>query len=112
MWDSSRTPLTHFTERDPEWVQKFHVWRMDWDKDFIRLYLDDELLNEVDLSETRNRGNKGNTQNPFSNDVEGFGQYILLNLAIGANGGTPDDSAFPLKMEVDYVRYFKSVKGN
>lgn len=33
--------------------------------------------------------------------------YILLNLAIGGNGGTPDISAFPLKYQVDYVRVYQ-----
>jgi hypothetical protein len=33
---------------------------------------------------------------------------ILLNLAIGGdNGGTPDDAAFPLKYEIDYVRVYE-----
>lgn len=37
-WDSSYTPLTHFTEKDPMWASRFHVWTMDWDENFIRLY--------------------------------------------------------------------------
>ncbi len=107
VWNDTHTPFTHFTDRDPDWASKFHIWRMDWDSDFIRLYLDDELLNEIDLTTTRNRGYDGNFENPFSNDREGFGAYILLNLAIGSNGGTPDDSAFPLKYLVDYVRVYR-----
>ena len=53
-WDSSYHPLEQFTRDDPTWAQRFHVWRMDWDKDFIRLYLDDLLLNEIPLSTTVN----------------------------------------------------------
>jgi hypothetical protein len=45
-------------------------------------------------------------ENPFNTQVEGFEDYILLNLAIGSNGGIPDDSAFPLKYKVDYVRVY------
>lgn len=103
VWDTVAAPLTHFTKDDTDWAAKYHVWRMDWDGLFIKLYLDDELLNTIDLSLTVNRGNK---MNPFSNDVEGFGMYILLNLAIGENGGTPDDSLFPLLYCVDYVRVY------
>ncbi len=106
-WDDTFTPLTHFTDRDPEWADKFHLWRMDWDKDFIRLYLDGELLNEVDLSKTYNGGGDGNHDNPFNNDLSGFGDYILLNLAIGSNGGPPDDSQFPLRYYIDYVRVYQ-----
>lgn len=107
VWDEATVPFSSFTEKDPEWVEKFHVWRMDWTPNFIRLYLDDELLNEVDLSLTANRGWEDNFENPFSNDVEGFGHYILLNLAVGGNGGMPDNRIFPLKYEVDYVRVYQ-----
>lgn len=107
VWDESVTPLTHFTERDSAWTDKFHVWMMDWDRHFIRLYLDDELLNEIDLSQTRNGGYGGNTENPFVNDVPGFKFYLLLNLAIGSNGGKPDDSRFPLRYYIDYVRVYQ-----
>ena len=105
-WDTVITPLTHFTDKDPDWTQKFHIWRMDWDQHHIRLYLDDELLNTVDLSQTINRGGDGKDENPFSNTVEGFGAYILLNLAIGELGGTPDDARFPLQYLIDYVRVY------
>ena len=107
VWDSAVTPFSHFTEKDPYWAEKFHVWRMDWDKDFIRIYLDDELLNEIDLSKTQNQGYDGNTENPFANDVVGFKHYLLLNLTIGSNGGEPDDSQFPLRYYIDYVRVYQ-----
>ena len=107
IWDSAVIPFTHFTEKDPYWADKFHIWRMDWDKEFIRIYLDDELLNEIDLSKTQNQGYDGNTENPFANNVVGFGHYLLLNLAIGSNGGEPDDSQFPLRYYIDYVRVYQ-----
>lgn len=107
VWDESATPFTHFTSKDSQWAEKFHLWRMDWDCSYIRLYLDGELLNEIDLSKTQNQGYQGNTNNPFSNDIENNGQYILLNLAIGSNGGIPDKSKFPLRYYVDYVRVYQ-----
>ena len=107
IWDSAVMPFTHFTEKDPHWAEKFHIWRMDWDKEFIRIYLDDELLNEIDLSKTQNQGYDGNTENPFANDVIDFKHYLLLNLAIGSNGDEPDDSQFPLRFYVDYVRVYQ-----
>ena len=107
IWDSAVIPFTHFTEKDPHWAEKFHIWRMDWDKGFIRIYLDDELLNEIDLSNTQNQGYDGNTENPFANDVVGFKHYLLLNLAIGSNGDEPDDSQFPFRFYVDYVRVYQ-----
>jgi beta-glucanase (GH16 family) len=101
-WNTQTTPFSKFTDKDPHWVEKFHVWRMDWDEEAIRLYLDDELLNETLLRNTQN-GSIGNYTNPFNQP-----HYILLNLAIGGqNGGTPDDAAFPLKYEIDYVRVYQ-----
>ena len=103
VWDSSRTPFTHFTDRNPHWADQFHVWRMDWDEKAIRLYLDDELLNEILLKDTYN----GQLAGPHTN---GFMQphYILLNLALGGdNGGPIDDTALPLVYEVDYVRMYQ-----
>lgn len=102
VWNSRKVPYAHFTDRDPLWHQRFHVWRMDWDETSIRLYLDDELLNEVPLSSTVN-GTVGQHTNPFNSP-----QYILLNLALGGdNGGKIDDSAFPLRYEIDYVRIYE-----
>ena len=102
VWNSRRVPFTHFTGKDPNWAQQFHVWRMDWDEQFIRLYLDNELLNEVPLAATVN-GSIGHHINPFHS-----AQYILLNLALGGdNGGTIDDMAFPMRYEIDYVRIYQ-----
>jgi hypothetical protein len=80
---------------DPEWSSRFHVWRMDWDRDFIRLFVDDQLLNTIDLAQTRN--NDRERANPFREP-----HYLILNLAIGGtNGGDPSDTRFPARFEVD-----------
>lgn len=101
VWNSAKIPFTHFTDRDPQWADKFHIWRMDWDTTSIRLYLDDELLNEIPLSQTVN-GSVGQGVNPFR-----MPQYLLLNLAIGGNnGGEIDDSALPMRYEIDYARVY------
>ena len=102
VWSSKKIPFTHFTEREPNWAQQFHVWRMDWDEKAIRLYLDDELLNATPLSTTVN-GSIGQNKNPFQSP-----QYILLNLALGGDcGGTIDNSALPMRYEIDYVRIYQ-----
>ena len=101
-WDSSYTPLSHFTERDPAWAERFHVWCMDWDKDFIRLYLDDELLNEIDLKRTINGKSRGTGINPFH-----YQQYLLLNLALDTRVKELTPADFPMRYEVDYVRVYQ-----
>ncbi|HUT46585.1 MAG TPA: glycoside hydrolase family 16 protein [Sedimentisphaerales bacterium] len=98
-WDDTRKPITEFN--DPNWSEKFHIWRMDWDADSIKLYVDDMLLNEVDLTRTINEDEEG--KNPFHQP-----HYIILNLAIGGKaGGDPSNTKFPAKFEVDYVRIYQ-----
>lgn len=105
VWNSAKIPYTHFTAADSLWASTFHTWRMDWDEAAIRLYLDDELLNEIPLSATQN-GSLGAYANPFRQP-----HYLLLNLAIGGmNGGEPDEKAFPMKYEIDYVRVYQKKK--
>lgn len=99
-WDSAKIPLTAFN--DDKWDERFHVWRMDWDENFIKLYVDDQLLNTINLKKTINKGGRG-PKNPFHQP-----HYLLLNLAIGgSNGGDPEKTAFPSRYEVDYVRVYQ-----
>lgn len=96
-WDTVKKPITEFN--DPNWSDKFHVWRMDWDPNSIELYVDDDLLNTTDLNETLN----ADGTNPFRQPL-----YIILNLAIGGHaGGDPSNTEFPAKFLVDYVRIYK-----
>lgn len=97
-WNTVKTPLTEFTDRDPDWGKKFHLWRMDWDENWIRLYLDGRLLNQTDLSRTINPDGT----NPFHQP-----HFIILNLAIGSTGGDPSALSFPRRFEVDYVRVYQ-----
>lgn len=107
IWNESVTPFSHFTGEDKDWAKKFHVWRMDWDENYMSIYLDDELLNKIDLTTTYNKGYDDNYENPFISSV--MKHYVILNLAIGSNGGTPDLSCFPLKYNVDYVRVYQKM---
>ena len=105
-WRSTYHNLERFLQKDPDWVDKYHVWVMDWTPQEIVLSLDGEVLNRVDLSETVNKG-RGQGQNPFSNDDPDFKDYILLDHAIGQNGGDPSQTAFPQRYYIDYVRVYQ-----
>jgi beta-glucanase (GH16 family) len=84
-----------------KWASKFHTWRMDWDENAIALYLDDQLLNKVELTKLVNKNGSG--VNPFKQP-----HYMLLNLAMGGiNGGDLSNTKFPNKFEVDYVRVYQ-----
>jgi len=98
-WDSFRKPLKELHQLDKDWTKKYHVWRMDWTKDVIELYVDNVLFNTTLVSETIN----GDGTNPFLKP-----QYLLLNLALGSNGGDPVNSNFPITFEVDYVRVYQA----
>jgi beta-glucanase (GH16 family) len=98
-WHSQTKPVASFA--DPAWSQKFHVWRMDWDAESIRLYVDDLLLNETPLSQTINEDGTG--FNPMKQP-----HYMLLNLALGGdNGGPLAGTTFPSRFEIDYVRVYQ-----
>jgi beta-glucanase (GH16 family) len=92
-----RKPIASFD--DPQWSDKFHLWRMDWDENRMVITVDGETLNDADLNQTFN--------------PDGFNPYrqphrILLNLAIGgAAGGDPSATEFPSRFEVDYVRIYQ-----
>ena len=100
MWDSYNEALSSFN--DPEWGQKFHLWRMDWDAESIKLYLDDRLLNTIDVAQALNPSDMG-PPHPFRQP-----HYLLLNLAIGGtSGGDPSQTPFPTRYEIEYVRVFQ-----
>ena len=112
-WDSSYTPLDHFTARDSNWADRFHVWSMEWDETAIRLYLDDELLNEIDLTRTLNgkaRETGFNGENLVGVNPFHYPQYLLLNLALDTRVKTYDHLTFPIRYEIDYVRVYERRK--
>ncbi|WP_231936458.1 glycoside hydrolase family 16 protein [Bythopirellula polymerisocia] len=99
-WDSARIPLSDFG--GATWATEFHTWRMDWDEERIELFVNDSLLNTIELSQTV--GKHDNLSSPFHQP-----HYLLLNLAIGGtNGGDPSKTEFPATFEVDYVRVYQS----
>lgn len=98
-WDDLKKPLSDFTAKDKDWAKKFHIWRMDWNKDSINLFLDNQLMNTTLLSQTLNPDGF----NPFLQP-----HYLLLNLAMGANGGDISNTVFPVRFEIDYVRVYQN----
>ncbi|CAN5725032.1 hypothetical protein BH11ARM2_BH11ARM2_22720 [soil metagenome] len=97
-WDSAKIPYEQIAGKDKDWDRKFHTWRMDWDASSIKLSLDGRLLNETDVTKTLNPDGV----NPFHQP-----HYLLLNLAIGSNGGDPSATEFPTRYEIDYVRVYQ-----
>lgn len=99
-WNSKTRAYSTFTAKDPDWARKFHLWTMDWTRDSIVLRLDGAVMNAASLAGTKN----ADGTNPFQDRS----QYILLNLAMGGNGGDPSRARFPMLYEVDYVRVYQN----
>ena len=84
----------------PTATDSFHVYSLEWDSTYIRYLVDNEpyffIYNDSDGDEDKW---------PFNHS-----HYVILNLAVGGDwGGVQgiDPNAFPMEMEVDYVRVFK-----
>ena len=102
-WFSNKKPISSFADH-ADWAGKFHIWRMDWDKKEISLWVDGELLNKHSMDDLYNRDSAH--FHPFRHP-----HYMLLNLAVGGdNGGDSKTSPtpFPKKYEIDYVRVYQS----
>lgn len=100
-WNTKTKALSYFLAKDANWCEKFHIWKECWNKDTLKLYLDNELLNTQLLANTINAS--GITPvNPHKQ-----AHFYLLNLAIGANGGTPTSTTSAYRYEVDYIRVYQ-----
>ncbi|MCR5254451.1 MAG: family 16 glycosylhydrolase [Acetatifactor sp.] len=79
-------------------ITQFHNYVMDWDDQYIRMYVDGVKYHEIYIG-----GNAGNTEE-FHN-----GMFFLLNVAVGGNwpGFNIDNNMFPKTMKVDYIRVYQ-----
>lgn len=79
--------------------EAFHVYSLDWDKEQVTILVDNKPYFTFRNEHT------GSEAWPFDKPM-----YLLLNIAVGGGWGGAkgvDDSIFPLKMEVDYVRVYQ-----
>lgn len=101
-WNTEKMPMKRFTGKDPAWAGKWHVWRMDWDENWIRLFIDDEPVNKQEIALCRNPDGVGRHY-PFREEM-----YLLMNLALGGTGGKSlAKTHFPTYFLIDYVRVYK-----
>ena len=106
VWKGTKKPLSQITQ-DPDWDKQFHIWVMDWSHDEITLWLDGQLMNRVQLDNVNNGGPGAPLPHPFRQP-----HYLLLNLALGGiNGGSLEQTAFPSRYELDYVRVYQRTDG-
>jgi hypothetical protein len=80
-------------------TSQFHVYKADWTPNGITIFVDEKAYF------TYLNSNKGWQEWPFDTKF-----FLILNIAVGGSWGGlqgVDDSVFPQKMEVDYVRVYK-----
>lgn len=90
------------TKLIPDASIAFHLYRVDWTPYAVRGYYDNVMVFEF-----VNEGT-GYKVWPFDKRF-----HLLLNVAVGGDWGGAqgiDDTIFPQKLEVDYVKYFKMIE--
>jgi beta-glucanase (GH16 family) len=76
----------------------FHIYAVEWNKDRMDFFFDDNKYHTFDLKAADENG-----ENPFHKP-----QFLMINLALGGSwGGKIDDAVMPQKFLIDYVRVFK-----
>jgi beta-glucanase (GH16 family) len=83
----------------PDVSEQFHVYGVEWDKNKLEMSIDGKSLFAF------NNDGTGYEAWPFDNKM-----HLLLNIAVGGNWGGQkgvDETIWPQKMEVDYVRVYK-----
>jgi beta-glucanase (GH16 family) len=75
----------------------FHLFAVEWGKNYLRYYVDDVLYQEI---KPEDLPGEWVFDNPF---------FIILNVAVGGNyvGFPTSETPFPQTMLVDYVRVYK-----
>ena len=82
---------------------EFHTYSMDWSAERIDMHIDGKTYATFDRKPADTTA-----EWPFNKPF-----YLILNLAVGGSWGGQkgvDESAFPQRMEVDYVRVYQKSK--
>jgi beta-glucanase (GH16 family) len=98
-WDAESIAVSSLGD---SWTDDYHVWELHWTSEEMSIYLDGALLNDIQLSSTTNGAASCAGENPFQQP-----HYLLLNLALGSNGGSVDSLSFPTQYRIDYVRVYQ-----
>jgi beta-glucanase (GH16 family) len=87
------------TTQVPDACNDFHRYQLTWTRTRIAIGVDDRNYYQY------SNDNSGNAEWPFDSP-----QFLILNIAVGGDWGGQmgvDDSIFPVRMEIDYVRVYQ-----
>ncbi|CAM4306980.1 glycoside hydrolase family 16 protein [Gillisia limnaea] len=77
----------------------FHTYSIEWDGAQIDFFVDDIKYHHFEVDDANRWGRKNIFRKPF---------YLVLNLALGGKwAGEIDDTIFPARFYVDYVRFYQ-----
>ena len=99
-WPNNKHTGDIFTSPDVDFSKDFHVFGLEWEKDAIRWYVDQKLVQtQKDWTSTG-----GPFPAPFDQPF-----YMVLNVAVGGGflGPPNEKTQFPQRMAVDYVRVYQ-----
>ncbi len=101
------TYLVDFYSPGTDFSADFHVFRVDWEPDSIRWYVDDVLYHAESSNNWYSTAALQNNRAPFDTPF-----HILLNVAVGGNyPGPPDGSSVfspsTTTLQVDWVRVYE-----
>ncbi len=88
------------TTRFADYSKDFHTYVLEWDAELMRILIDDKEVGRVNIADA----NYPNGDNPLKTPC-----YIIMNTAIGGQGTWPekaDPKDYPVRFEIDYVRYY------
>lgn len=84
----------------PDYSKNFHVYILEWDDTTMRVLIDDKEVGRVNIADA----DYPNGDNPLRTPC-----YLIMNTAIGGPGTwpeQPDPKDYPVRFEIDYVRYY------
>ncbi len=91
-------------EKDPNWLKKYHTWKLIGDGKFLSVYLDDVLMHQIPI-DTKNEDTSVR-EFPFKGNLCNF----WLNLAVGGKPHLDEEklakTTFPRQYEIDYARIY------
>ena len=85
----------------PNYATAFHTYVLEWTDEVMRILIDDKEVGSVKIKDAEYPDGFNPLKTPC---------YLIMNTAIGGNGTwpeKPDAAGYPVKFEIDYVRFYR-----